>query len=119
MTTEQEQEQQQPAKKPQVIDILEVMQCERDNQKLRREVIQLHAKIRELLADNTIAENRIVELRAKLQGERVVKLPLRKVNSFLMLSQDSDAKSDDSVFYVMLNEKGDMERIVRNPEELS
>lgn len=118
MTTEQPEFVNSNNSKPKVIDILEVMQCERDNQKLRREITHLHSKISELLTDNTIAENRIVELRVKLQDAHLVKLPLRRVKSFLMLSQDSDCKSDDSVFYVKLDEKGDMERIVRKPEEL-
>lgn len=79
---------------------------------------QLRDKVKEIMTENTIAEKRIVELRVKLNDARIVKLPLRKVNSFLMLSQDSDSKSDESVFYVKVDEKGDMERIVRKPEEL-
>lgn len=79
---------------------------------------QLRDKLKELLTDNTIAEKRIVELRLKVDDAHLVKLPLRKVNTFLMLCQDSDLKNDDSIFYVKLNDEGQMERIVRSADEL-
>jgi hypothetical protein len=86
--------------------------------KFKQENALLREKLKELLVDSEIAEKRITELRTKVDGAHVLKLPLRKVNTFLMLCQDSDLKSDNSIFYVKLNEQGQLERMVRSPEEL-
>lgn len=86
--------------------------------KFKQENALLREKLKELLVDNEISEKRITELRLKADDARIVKLPLRKVNTFLMLSQDADSKSDDSVFYVKVDEKGELERMVRSVDEL-
>lgn len=80
---------------------------------------QLRDKIKELLEENSLGINKITELRQELGGAHLIKLPLRKVNAFLMLTPDDDLSSDDSVFYVKTNEQGQMERIVRSIDELS
>ena len=75
---------------------------------------QLRDKIKELLEENALGINKLTQLRQELVDAHIVKLPLRKVHSFLMLTPDDELRSDDSTFYVKTNEQGQVERIFRN-----
>lgn len=93
--------------------------CETDarNDELRTENANLHQKIKDVIVENTLAYSEIEELKSKQAKEGIIKLPIRKVNMFLMLSQDSDLKDDNTFFYVKLD-NGSMTRICRTKEEL-
>lgn len=92
-------------------------EIDKQNDDIRKENMNLHQKVKDVIVENTLAYNEIEELKSKQAKEGIIKLPLRKVNMFLMLSQDSDLRDDNTYFYVKLD-NGSMTRICRTKEEL-
>lgn len=87
------------------------------NDELRVENANLHQKVKDVIVENTLAYNELDELKSKQSMEGIIKLPLRKVNMFLMLSSESDLRNDNTYFYVKMD-KDVMGRISRTKEEL-
>ena len=93
------------------------VETDKRNDELRKENANLHQKVKDVIVENTLAYSEIEELKLKQSKEGIVKLPLRKVNMFLMLSGESDLRDDNTYFYIKMD-NGTMTRITRSRGEL-
>lgn len=85
-----------------------------------------HRKCQDLLVENALVYQRLEQMAAEMKEmqsvlsenqnqSKIVKLPISRVRTFLAFCKPEDDIED---FYVKINDKGNMERIVRKPEEL-
>lgn len=85
-----------------------------------------HQKCQDLLVENALVYERLnqiscegkekeVVINQKLNQSKIIKLSISRVKMFLAFCKPEDDVED---FYVQIDEKGNMQRIVRKPEEL-